>query len=204
MLVSAIMPTRGRPEMSRRSLDCWRAQTWKEKELIILDDAEDPSFPAGVTEPGVRYLRSAIGRLSIGMKRNDSVAIAKGEMVVHFDSDDIYAPERMADQVQRLMTSGKAVTNYRNIKFTDGSNWWLNTNWPGGYGASLCYRRDWWAKHPFPDTSDSEDWHFVSEAMRADAFVAGDAGDRMVATIHPGNTSPRVIGAGWIPCSKPV
>lgn len=203
MLVSAIMPTRGRPDLSRRSLDCWRAQTWQEKELIILDDSEEPSFPAGVTEPGVRYLSVAVGQLSIGMKRNDCVAIAKGEIVVHFDSDDIYGPERIRDQVTRLEATGKSVTSYRNIKFTDGEKWWLNTNWPGGYGASLCYRRDWWLKHPFPDTSDSEDWAFVQAAMQANVFVAADAGDLMYATIHPGNTSPRVIGAGWIPCSKP-
>lgn len=199
MLVSAIMPTRGRPELSRRCLDSWRAQTWEEKELIILDDSEKPSFPDGVHEPGVNYQCYAVGRLSIGDKRNHCAFVADGDIVIHFDSDDIYGPERISDQVARLESTGKAVTSYRNIKFTDGQNWWKNTNWPGGYGASLCYRRDWWQKHPFPDTSDGEDWQFVQAAMQANEFVAGDAGDMMVASIHPGNTSPRVIGPGWIP-----
>jgi len=199
MLVSAIMPTRGRPKMSRRCLDCWRAQIWGTKELIILDDSEDPSFPDGIDEPGVHYQALATRHLSIGAKRNHCAFVANGETIIHFDSDDLYGPDRISDQVTRLETSGKAVTGYRNIKFTDGRNWWKNTNWPGGYGASLCYRRDWWAKHPFPDTSDGEDWHFVQAAMRANEFIAADAGDMMVATMHAGNTSPRVIGEGWIP-----
>lgn len=197
-LVSAIMPTRGRPELSRRSLDCWRAQNWESKELIILDDSEDPSFPDGVDESGVQY-QALAARRSIGAKRNQAAALATGEILIHFDSDDFYHRNRMRDQVERLEASGKAVTGYRNIKFTDGERWWLNTNWPGGYGASLCYRRDWWKKHPFPDSSDSEDWHFVQTAMHANEFVVASAGDMMYATIHPGNTSPRVIGEGWIP-----
>ena len=198
MLVSAIMPTRGRPEMSRRCLEYWRAQTWQGSQLIIVDDADNPSFPEGLDEPGVERI-AVPERFSIGAKRNYAAALATSDVIIHFDSDDFYAPERIADQVQRLTSSGKAVNGYRNIKFTDGKSWWKNTNWPGGYGASLCYRGDWWMNHPFANTSDGEDWHFVQAAMRANEFIAADAGEMMYATIHPGNTSPRVIGQGWIP-----
>jgi glycosyltransferase involved in cell wall biosynthesis len=202
MLVSAIMPTRGRPELSRRCVEYWRAQTWQDTELVIVDDQDDPSFPHGVDGARVRYFRRA-DRLSIGAKRNLAAHLATGEVICQFDSDDYYAPDRIRDQVLRLTASGKTVTGYRNIRFTDGVNWWLNTNWPGGHGASLCYRRSWWETHPFPEMQCGEDWYFVETAMRANEFLAADAGEMMYATIHADNTSPRVIGEGWISCSTP-
>lgn len=200
MLVSAVMPTRGRP---RQSLECsiyWGAQSWHPRELIVLDDEDDPSFPEGISGAGVRYFRRS--RLSIGAKRNLGAHLAQGEIICHFDSDDIYGPDRIFDQAMRLEVSGKSVTSYRNIRFTDGENLWRNTNWPGGYGASLAYRRDWWEKHPFAEMQCGEDWHFVETAMREQQFIVADAKDFMIATIHDGNTSKRVIGAGWVPCSK--
>lgn len=198
MLVSAIMPTRGRPKFSLECAMYWSAQSWAPRELVIIDDGEEPSFPQGLEGTGIRYFRRA-DRLNLGAKRNLACHLAAGEVIIHFDSDDFYAPDRTFDQVMRLEASGKAVTSYRNIRFTDGVNWWRNTNWPGGYGASLAYRRDWWMKHPFPEMQCGEDWYFVEAAMRANEFVATDAGEMMYATIHPDNTSPRVVGQGWIP-----
>ena len=197
MLVSAVMPTRGRPEFSRQCLDCWRIQAWEHKELLVIDDYDDPSFPLGLRESGgVRY-ELMPGRPSIGEKRNLGAKLAHGEVVVHFDSDDLYSPDRMFDQVMRLEGSGKSVTGYTGMRFTDGHRWWKNNNKPGGFGASLCYRRDWWAQHPFPNTSDGEDWGFASEAMRANQFISADAGTMMAVRMHDGNTGKVVIGQGW-------
>ena len=44
ILVSAIMPTRSRPALSRAALNCFLAQTYEPRELVILDDDDDPSF----------------------------------------------------------------------------------------------------------------------------------------------------------------
>lgn len=188
--------------MAAACLACWRSQSWSDTELIVVDDADCPAFPEGLAGASITYLRLDL-RLTVGAKRNVACERASGEIIVHFDSDDWYAPGRIADQVASLKASGKAVTGYRNIRFTDGETWWLNRNWPGGYGATLCYRRDWWHRHPFPPLREGEDWEFVAAAMRRGEFVARDAGDFMHATIHADNTSARVIGAGWIPCSKP-
>lgn len=196
MLVSAVMPTRGRPEYSKIALECWKAQDWRDKEIVIVDHSAEPSFPDGVESETVVYART--DKTTIGTLRNEGCKRARGEFIANWDSDDQYGPHRITDQVERLIQSGESVTGYRNIVFTDGENRWLNTNWPGGYGASLCYRRSWWEAHPFPD-SNEEDWAFVSEAMRADQFAVGDADGHMIATIHTGNTAKRTIGQGWIP-----
>jgi glycosyltransferase involved in cell wall biosynthesis len=202
MLVTAIMPTRGRPEQSRRCLDCFLAQTWREKEIAIVDDADCPSFPKGIRGVGI-YRFSLRKRSTIGAKLNFAGRMGEGQILMRFDSDDWYSPNRMADQVLTLTSNQKSVAHYKNLIFTDGINYWRNTNYPGGYGASLAYTRDWWQEHPFAHTSDGEDWLFVSEAMRANELIATDAHEMMYATIHPSNTDKKVIGAGWESCSKP-
>ena len=47
-----------------------------------------------------------------------------------------------------------------------------------------------------------EDAAFVAEAWRAGQLVTADAGEIMHATIHPDNTSRRVIGEGWTEMSE--
>lgn len=191
MKVTALLPTRGRETLALRALTCVLLQKWADLEIIVLDDARTPSFSEGLEVETVCYLR--IDEESLGNKLNFGCSLATGKYIIHFHDDDACERDRIADQVERLEASGKAVTNYRNLRFTDGKNAWINSNWPGGFGTSLCHRRDWWAKHPF-QAVESEDWEFVAEAMRANEFMAGDAGDLMLCTL----THNSQIGPGWI------
>lgn len=188
MLVSAIMPTRGRPDFAKRALACFDSQTWPDKELVIADDADAPSFPNGIEGPAIQYHRLP-RRLTVGAKRNICCSRAGGEIIVHLDDDDHSAPGRFADQVERLIASGKAVTAYRSMVFRD-----IDGNPVARYdglpiGTSLCYTRQWWLAHPFADREVGEDGQFAMAAMSQSVSV--DAGELMWATTHAGNTSPR-------------
>ena len=59
MLISAIMPTRSRPPLSQVALDCFLAQTYEPRELVIIDDEDDPSFP--IAESFASTVRLAFG-----------------------------------------------------------------------------------------------------------------------------------------------
>lgn len=148
----------------------------------------------GVTDlipPGARHLHLP-GKPKIGESRNAGCEAARGEIVAHFDDDDFSAPERLADQLARLHDSGRAVTGYHSMRFTDGASWWLYRGASCyALGTSLCYRRDWWAGHRFEAVNVGEDNGFVMRARRENQLIAADAGDLMWATIHSGNTSPR-------------
>ncbi len=132
------------------------------------------------------------GNPTIGAMRNVGCEHARGEVIATFDDDDYSAPERLAFQVRMLLDSGKAVCGFRTMRFTDGSRWRLYT---GGrdyaVGTSLVYRRDWWARHRFPELQVGEDTGFVAVARARSQIVVADAGDLQYATIHFGNTSPR-------------
>lgn len=187
-LVSAIMPTRARPTFAREAVEVFLAQTWPNRELVIVDDEDEPSFPGGINGADVRYERLRI-KLSIGAKRNVACSRAAGEIIVHFDDDDWSAPERITDQVERLMASGRELTGYNEMLFTDGARWWQYAG-PKDYilGTSLCYRKTLWERRPFQDSQIGEDLAFQLGVPK----TAVPAGEVMWARTHPGNTSPRV------------
>lgn len=137
LLVSAILPTRGRPQMAWDALECIERQTWSDLEVIILDDSEKPSFTSLSRKltRSVRYQRSE--EQCLGTKLNTACSLANGEYIIRFDDDDWSSPERTADQINRLIESGKAVTSYRNMRFTDGERTWEVIDAPSRRGLKL-------------------------------------------------------------------
>jgi glycosyltransferase involved in cell wall biosynthesis len=191
-LVTCVCLTRNRREWLPKAIDCFLAQTYEPRELLILADGQ----PVADLVPKSALIRFSQmpERLDIGPKRNAGVAMAYGRVIATWDDDDLSAPGRLEDQVFRLVTSGKSVTGYSSMKFTDGVRTWLYKGTPAvGIGSSLVYLRDWALQHPFPDKNVGEDNGFVAAAMAEGQFIAAPAKDFMVATIHPGNTSVREI-----------
>jgi glycosyltransferase involved in cell wall biosynthesis len=198
VLISAIMPTRGRPEWAAQAVECFRRQTFPHRELIILDDHEEPSFEddAFLHDDAIHYSRLH-RRWNIPVKRNMAVRLAVGAWVAHWDSDDWSAPDRMDDQIVRLQRSQKAVTGYSSMYFWDEqtSQAFQYTGPPHfAIGTSLCYQKAWWRLHPFQERlMVEEDNAFVLEAARANELVVAEAGALMVARAHAGNTSAKVM-----------
>jgi len=204
MLVSAIMPTRGRPQYAAAAVQCFLSQTWKEKELVIVDDDDCPSFPSGLDMPSVQYVRLK-ERLSIGAKRNLACSRARGDVVVHWDDDDWSAVDRIEDQVGRLTEQKVSITGYSSMRFlnSETGDWWRYNGVPNYYavGTSLMYTREFWRENPFPDENLGEDNYMV---YRAQKIASVDAGTLMYATIHAGNTSKREKAEKedcWVRCA---
>ncbi len=140
------------------------------------------------------------GKPSIGAARNAGCEAARGDIIAHFDDDDFSAPERLSEQICRLLAApGCQVTGYREMRFTTGAGWWLYSGPPKyALGTSLVYRRDWWQAHHFPEVQVGEDAGFTAQSAARGALVSVEAGEMMWATIHSGNTSPRqMTGASW-------
>lgn len=87
----------------QRLYSAFEAQTWDNKELVVLDDSPEPSlFMQALTDPRVVYVHEP-NRMSIGEKRNRLAEMASGEVLAHFDDDDYYAPrylERMSQHME--------------------------------------------------------------------------------------------------------
>lgn len=174
-------------------------QTYANRELLVVASGADVrgGLPA---DERIRYIHLA-GRPDIGTARNVGCTHASGSIVAHWDDDDYSAPERLSDQVDRLRATGKAVTGYRSMRFTDGAQSWLYTGAKNyALGTSLCYRIDWWRNNKFPAEQVGEDNAFVRRAQLAGQLSVVDAGELMYATIHAQNTSPRDLNRkAWTP-----
>lgn len=188
--------TRNRRVWLPQAIQCFREQTYQRRELLILADGEDVRDL--VPDDNRVRLLHLDRRCDVGAKRNFGCERAAGEVIAHWDDDDFSAPDRLGDQVRRLVGTGKAVTGYHSMRFTDGAHWWRYEGVPSySLGTSLCYWRRWWEAHRFPALQVGEDNEFGAVAWRAGQMATADAGELMHATIHPGNTSPRTFGANW-------
>jgi glycosyltransferase involved in cell wall biosynthesis len=195
--VTCLCLTKNRRQWLPKAIQCFERQTHQNAELLILADGEDVQDLLPADDPRVRLIHLERS-LNVGDKRNFGCERAAGDVIAHWDDDDHSGPERLADQLRRLDESGKSVTGFHSMRFTDGTQWW---QYKGAIdyalGTSLVYRREWWRANRFKSVQIGEDNQFVRNAHARRQFVSADAGLLMHATIHPGNTSRRNFGSSW-------
>lgn len=206
--VCAILLTADRPEMTRRAVECFKAQTYENKRLLIYDSGLVPFCLKSTAWASNRlyyeYFPEDRG-LTIGALRNLAMAFAhplclNADIIVHFDSDDVSNPNRIAEQVALLQASGADCVGYNSMLFWrdgnaphaigeepdtwDGAQAWLYSNYRSNYalGTSLCYWRKTWEKKPFADTSSGEDLRFIEglnvQACTSKGAIFGLTGDQ--------------------------
>ena len=177
----------GRAHFLRRAVECFRKQTWENRELIVV---AEPDQRVSLDGPAVLpHLRP--GRWTVGEKRNVGCLGARGEYIALWDDDDFSAPNRLTEQMRVLQESGKSVTTLPQIYFTNEAcdQWWLSER--GWIDTSLVFKRSWWEQHNFPDKMIGQDVDFMRAADQAGEFVVGGKPDLMFATNHKGNTCDR-------------
>jgi glycosyltransferase involved in cell wall biosynthesis len=108
-LVSCIMPTFNRRRFVPMALAWFAAQDWPNRELIVVDDGDDPVKDLTAGQPNVRYFHMG-RRASIGAKRNFACARAGGSIIAHWDDDDWYAPQRLRQQLEPIVAGEADVT----------------------------------------------------------------------------------------------
>ncbi len=209
-LVCAIMLTRDRPEMAARAVRSFREQTYRRKQLLIYNTGRELLINLYPKENQVvESLHCSIGEL-----RNAAVLYCGADIIMHMDDDDVSHPNRIAEQVAFLQSSGADVVGYDEVLFwREGASYlrnseawlWSNNCVPNRHapGTSLCYWRKYWERHPFADLptnseSTSEYHKFLQDAKLATMTSLTGRGDsiagdydvqpRIVASIHGSNT----------------
>lgn len=194
ILVSCIMPTRGRPQFAPQAVKCFLAQTYPHKELLILDDEDEPSFPADWIPPaGVSRVVETI-RFNIPQKLNKLCAAARGEVISRFDDDDWSASRRLETQLDRLLNSGCAMTGYHSMVFIDESGNMKKYRGSSNYclGSSMMFRKSFYGSHRWNERKFiGSDKYFGRAAAEENQLISVDAGDMMYARVHAGNTAPK-------------
>ena len=194
--VCAVLLTADRPEYARRAVECFRRQTYQRKFLLVWDSGKTAAgIEAADNELWVRETPCA--DRTIGTLRNSAIHAAFSraddkDVVVHFDDDDYSHPNRIAEQVAFLQSSGADVVGFREMLFWREARCpdcgepmkaeagyygtscdhqseirpeaWLYSNPDPRYclGTSLCYWRKTWERKPFEATSQGEDIRFCT------------------------------------------
>ncbi len=190
-VVSAVMPTAGRPRFVPMAIACFQAQTYEPRELVIVDDGAsiESLIPS---DDRIRYFHFD-RRMVLGQKQNLGCELSSGQIICHWDDDDWSGPGRMEQQVKALLDSRKSVTGYRSMTFYDeiqrrawryqGQDDWV-------VGCSLCYLKSYWETDPFPRISMGQDNYMIFQARKRGELFPAPGSDQMVYRRHASNTGP--------------
>lgn len=110
-LVSVVLPSYNRAHLLPRAIDSVLAQSYRNLELIVSDDASTDNTAtvvSAIRDPRLRYLRCDSNG-GAGHARNRGLALARGALLAFQDSDDEWAPHKLERQVEALMTAAADV-----------------------------------------------------------------------------------------------
>lgn len=200
-LVSCIMPTYNRPEFISQAVQQFLEQDYPNKELVIIDDSP-VSIKVLIPDSDLIHYTYQKEKSDLGTKRNLACEKAKGEIIVHLDDDDYYAPDWLSKQVSFLTEQGLEITGLSAPVFYDKSNadvWqyiYPEKEKPWVYGATLCYTKKLWQSNPFPTVDCGEDNMFVWSS-NVKKVRPHEEIESYVGQIHDSNTSPKTKNSRW-------
>jgi glycosyltransferase involved in cell wall biosynthesis len=98
--VSVIIPTYNRRAMVREAVDSVLAQTAASFELIVVDDGSSDGTTDDLARLSAKCLKTIridrIANRGPAASRNHGVAIARAPLLAFLDSDDLWAPDKLA------------------------------------------------------------------------------------------------------------
>ncbi len=141
-LVSAVISTYKRsPEMVKRAAESVLNQTYKDIELIIVDDSpsdydlrDDVKNMAESLNGNVKYIRHE-KNLGACAARNTGIQLANGEFIAFLDDDDEWLPEKIEKQIKKFVNEDVALVYCGNYTINSANNEKIisNTQYHNGY-----------------------------------------------------------------------
>ena len=108
-LVSVIIPTYNRAGVICKTIDDVFRQTYKNIELIVIDDGSTDETKATLSRYGSRIRLFAQANAGPAAARNHGIEVSRGGIIAFQDSDDLWAPTKLERQVRLLERAGEAV-----------------------------------------------------------------------------------------------
>lgn len=162
-------------------IDNYLRQDYPNKELCILNDDGRTDY---MDVENKIWVWGQAG-LNIGQKRNQLCSLAKGEIIIHQDSDDSYASDYIARCVEQLQSCD--MTGLSKAYFHRGDElylWEYSGSQPYVLGSGMAYWKRMWEQKPFRPIQTGEDLHFQTGLIKPLDYIDG-----FYATIHDNNTS---------------
>lgn len=174
-LVTVFVPTYNRGSLIGTALKSLVQQTWKNLEIIVIDDGSDEEHLETLKEicaeyPEVKVIYQGTNKGAYEA-RNTALKVARGEFITVHDDDDWSHPEKIQVQVGHLMSTPDALGNIiyharatEELAFTRINN---NPVFNQPYFGSLMYRAS-----VFTDFGDFDPINRSADAEFRDRVVA--------------------------------
>lgn len=112
-MITVVTPTYKRHQYLLNAVNSVLAQTYKDFELIVVDDNPADSeerklteeLVQGITDPRLIYIQND-NNLGGAGSRNRGIFEAKGDYIAFLDDDDMYLPDRLEVQVKAMQENG--------------------------------------------------------------------------------------------------
>ena len=161
-LISCLCVTRKKPKLLLRAINCFTAQTYRRKELVIIyedNDDETHMFLEGVHRVGIRVICvKSNPKLTLGELRNIGLQHSKGEFFCQWDDDDWYHVDRLTTQIQYIQKFKKSASVLVSWLMYDNHCGNAYLSFAGAWAGSLmCKRVIGNTTISYPDMAKSED-----------------------------------------------
>ena len=112
--VSIVVPTYNRARYVTEAVDSVLAQTFRDYELIVIDDGSTDNTKDVLLryEGRIKYLYQP--NSGVGAARNAGIRCAVGEWLAFLDSDDLWLPEYLSCQMDRAKLDPRICTHMTN------------------------------------------------------------------------------------------
>ena len=191
--VSVVIPTRNRARMVCEAVDGVLAQTFRDLEVIVVDDGSTDDTPRAIParygdRSRVRFLRQA--HRGVSAARNRGIAESRSEFVALLDDDDCWRPEKLARQVATLEAEPAAALCFSDVRYRggdkDGKTFFEVTAYDGDLSfprlllenfivtpSTVLLRREKLgpAPHFREELREAEDWEFFLRLRLRHPFV---------------------------------
>jgi len=117
--VSVVMPVYNGEKYLRLAIESVLGQTFRDFEIIVVDDGSTDSTPSIARAFGeqVRYVTQQ--NSGCGAAVNHGIRTARGRYFAWLSYDDLFAPEKLAEQVRALERVGAPAVSYTDMKWID-------------------------------------------------------------------------------------
>ncbi len=143
MMVSVVIPTYNCAAWLPACLESVFAQTWRDLEVIVVDDGSTDGTPETLRpwRERIRYIRQA--NAGVAAARNAGVKASSGPLVAFLDADDLWASRKIELQVAALGTepdAGLVCSDFRIVR-ADGAVVESYFGERGGYETGRVFSR---------------------------------------------------------------
>ena len=187
------MVTRNRSRIAERSVACFARQSWPNKELVVIDDGTEdysPMLDKYSHLATIRYLRRPANSLgTLGEARNYSLEQAHGDLLMQWDDDDWYHPERIAFQMKPIEKGADAVLLRHTLMHVDHHDYIdkpYRTHIRIGTPGTIIHRR---SSIRYPCLKQREDSIYMREwRAQHKTVVLGNCAHLFIRCFHGNNT----------------